>query len=78
MRYVIAMICGLAGAAAAGRLVAVQLAPWMSAQFSYTSPDGAASVEQWTFIGVLGAGSAVGWALGWAIGTPFAQRRRGG
>lgn len=76
MRYVIAMICGLAGAAIAGKYVAVQVAPWMSRQFSYESPDGAANVEQWSFIGVLLAGLVLGWIVGWLLGLPLGRRSR--
>jgi len=75
MRYVVAMIFAFAGAAIAGRFVGVHLTPWMVQQFSYTSPDGAASVEQFTFIGVLACGLALGWVLGWIVGAPFSRRR---
>jgi hypothetical protein len=76
MRYVVAMICGLAGAAIAGKYVAVQVAPWISRQFSYTSPDGAADVEQLSFIGVLVAGLALGWTIGWLLARPLGKRPR--
>lgn len=75
MRYLLAMVCALGGAALAGRFVAIEFAPWAARQFSYTSPDGSANVEQWSFIGVLLAGLVIGWAIGWMLGTPFSQRR---
>ncbi len=76
MRYVIAMFCGLAAAVLAGKFVAVELAPWASRQFSYTSPDGAANVEQWSFIGILAVGLLIGWTIGWMVGAPFGRGRR--
>jgi len=76
MQYVLAMICGLAGAAIAGKFVAVKLAPWVSRQFSYASPDGAASVEQWAFIGILAVGLALGWTIGWLLSLPLGRRPR--
>jgi hypothetical protein len=75
MRYVIAMIFGLVGAAVAGRFVGVHVTPWVVQQFSYSSPDEAASVEQFTFIAVLACGLALGWVLGWIVGAPFSRRR---
>ena len=74
MRYVVAMICGLIGAVVAGRFVAVQMAPWVSRQFSYTSPDGAANVEQWSFVGVLIGGLILGWVVGWLAARPLGRR----
>jgi len=70
------MICGLAGAVLAGKYVAVQVAPWISQQFSYDSPDGAAYVEQWSFIAVLVAGLALGWTVGWLLAQPLGRRSR--
>lgn len=76
MRYVIAIVCGLAGAAIAGKFVAVHVAPWASRQFSYTSPDGAADVEQLAFIGVLLVGLVLGWTVGWLLAAPLGRRSR--
>ena len=76
MRYVLAMLFGVAGAAVAARFVASHVAPWVVHQFSYTSPDGEASVEQMAFLGVLAGGLVIGWAIGWMLGAPLGKRRR--
>ncbi|MCB1511629.1 MAG: hypothetical protein KDJ36_12070 [Hyphomicrobiaceae bacterium] len=76
MRYVLAMAGGLIGAALMARFVAVKLAPWAARQFTYDSPDGSASVEQWTFMAVLAGGLLVGWAAGWLVGSFVAPQRR--
>ena len=75
MRYVMAMVFGVAGAAVAARLFAGWVAAWVSTSFTYESPDGQADVEQMTFLGVLIIGMAVGWTIGWMFGAPFARKR---
>jgi len=74
MRYIMAMVFGLAGAALAAWLLANRLSGWVSRQFTYASPDGQANVEQLTFLAILLIGLALGWSIGWAIGSPLARR----
>ena len=74
MRYVLAMICGVLGAAATAYLLAGTVASWVSTQFVYESPDGQSDVEQATFIAVLIVGMAIGWTIGWMSGASFARR----
>ena len=50
MRYVMAMVFGVAGAAVAAKLFAGWVAAWVSTSFTYESPDGQADVEQMTFL----------------------------
>ncbi|MEO0810184.1 MAG: hypothetical protein AAFW82_06015 [Pseudomonadota bacterium] len=76
MRYVIAMMCGIVGAALAAWFVANALAGWFSRQFTYASPDGQSDVEQMSFLAVLVTGLLIGWLIGWMIGAPFDKRRR--
>ena len=76
MRYVIAMGFAIAGAAVAAWLFGNKLSGWFSRQFTYSSPDGQANVEQMAFLAVLLTGILVGWFIGWAVGSPFARRRR--
>ncbi len=75
MRYVMAMVFGIAGAAAAAWLFAGHLAGWVSRQFTYQSPDGQSDVEQMTFLAILIGGMAIGWTIGWMFGAPYARRR---
>ncbi|MEM9357444.1 MAG: hypothetical protein AAGB04_14645 [Pseudomonadota bacterium] len=75
MRYVLAMIFGVAGAAIAAWLFAGWIASWVSTSFTYESPDGQADVEQMTFLAVLIVGMAIGWTVGWMFGAPFARKR---
>ncbi len=76
MRYVLAMIFGLAGAALAAKFLSGPIASWFSMQFTYTSPDGQSDVEQSAFLGIMVIGMAVGWTIGWMLGSPFARRKR--
>ncbi len=76
MRYIMAMFFGVAGAALAALFFANGVSGWFSRQFTYTSPDGQADVEQMAFLAVLIAGLIIGWAIGWIVGAPFAKRRR--
>ena len=76
MRYVMAMVFGVAGAAAAAKFLAGWVASWVSTSFVYESPDGQSDVEQMTFLGVLIVGMAVGWTIGWMLGAPFGRRKR--
>ncbi len=75
MRYVLAMLFGIAGAAATAWLFAGNLAGWVSRQFTYQSPDGQSDVEQMSFLAILVIGMAIGWTIGWMLGAPFARRR---
>lgn len=75
MRYVMAMIFGVVGAAAAAKFGAGMIASWVSTQFTYQSPDGQSDVEQLTFLGVMIVGLLIGWTIGWMIGGPMSRRR---
>lgn len=75
MRYVIAMICGVIGAAIAAKFLAGMLASWVSTQFTYQSPDGQSDVEQMTFLGVMIVALAIGWLIGWMLGASYGRKR---
>ena len=74
MRYVMAMIFGILGAAATAFLFAGTVASWVSTQFTYESPDGQSDVEQATFVAVLIVGMAIGWTIGWMFGGSMGKR----
>ena len=76
MRYVLAMVFGVLGAAATAYLFAGIVASWVSTQFVYESPDGQSDVEQATFVAVLIVGMAIGWTIGWMAGGSYARRDR--
>lgn len=74
MRYVIAIICALMGAAVAFAFFANPLADWVVAQQTFESSDDVENLNQLTFMLVNLAGLIVGWTVGWAIGGPVQKR----
>ena len=76
VRYVVAMVFAVLAAAATTLLLASPVASWVTDHMRFDSPDGAASVHMFTFLGVNVAALFVGWMLGWILSKPFARRRR--
>ncbi|MFM1815845.1 MAG: hypothetical protein RLZ98_2540 [Pseudomonadota bacterium] len=68
MRYLFALVFGLAGAALAARFLAPWAAPAITGGFTYESPDGEAFVEQASFIGVMLIALLLGWLIGLLLG----------
>ena len=75
MRYFVAIIFAIAGAALAMHFLSGPVANWAALQFKFDSSDDAEAVNQLAFMVVNLAGLIVGWIIGWAIGGPL---RRGG
>ncbi len=76
MRYLLAMLLGMASAVLAAIFVAGPVASWLSRSLTYSSPDGQNAVEQGVFIATMAIAMAIGWGVGWALGRPFANRAR--
>lgn len=73
MRYVIAILFAIAGAAVAFMFLSGPLANWASMQMKFESSDGAETVNQMAFMVVNFLGLLVGWTIGWAAGAGFAE-----
>jgi len=68
MRYVVAIIFAIAGAAAAMTFLSSPVADWAALQFKFDSSDDAENLNQLAFMAVNLAGLIVGWVIGWAVG----------
>ena len=71
MRYLIAIICGIAGALAATILVSSAVASWVVARFTFDSPDTVNDLHSFVFMATNLAGLVVGWTIGWSLGARF-------
>ena len=75
MRYLIAILFAIVGAALAMNFLSGPFSNWAALQFSYESSDSAENVNQLAFMAVNLAGLVAGWIVGWVVGAPFAQPR---
>jgi putative Ca2+/H+ antiporter (TMEM165/GDT1 family) len=76
MRYLIAIIFAIVGAAVAMQFLSGPVANWAALQFKYESSDDAETMNQMVFMIVNLAGLVVGWTIGWAIGGPLSGGQR--
>jgi len=76
MRYLVAIIFAIVGAALAMHFLSGPVANWAALQFKFESSDEAENVNQLAFMIVNLAGLIIGWTIGWAIGTPFRETPR--
>lgn len=74
MRYFVAIVFAIAGAALAMHFLSGPVADWAALQLKFESSDEAENVNQLVFMLVNLAGLVVGWTVGWALGAPFAGR----
>jgi len=71
MRYLVAIIFAIVGAALAMHFLSGPAANWAALQFKFESSDQAENVNQLAFMLVNLAGLIVGWTIGWALGRPL-------
>ncbi len=76
MRYLVAIIFAIVGAALAMKFLSGPVADWAALQFKFDSSDDAESMNQMVFMAVNLAGLVVGWTIGWAIGGPLSGGQR--
>ena len=67
MRYLVAILFALAGAALAFAMVSGPAADWAVARQTFESSDDAENLHQLAFMGVNLVGMIIGWTLGWAL-----------
>lgn len=71
MRYLVAIIFAIVGAALAMHFLSGPVADWAALQLKYESSDDAENVNQLVFMLVNLAGLVVGWLIGWIIAGPL-------
>jgi uncharacterized membrane protein len=76
MRYLVAIIFAIVGAALAMQFLGDLVANWAALQFKFESSDDAENVNQLTFMAVSFAGLIIGWTIGWAIAGPLSRGQR--
>ncbi len=68
MRYLIAIVLGVAGALVATIFFSSSIASSVVNARTFDNPDDVASLHSLVFMGCNLAGLIVGWTIGWAIG----------
>ncbi|WP_072392782.1 hypothetical protein [Hyphomicrobium sp. CS1GBMeth3] len=76
MRYLVAILFAIVGAALAMHFLSGPVSNWVALQFKFESSDEAENINQLAFMAVNLAGLIVGWTIGWAIGTPLRDMPR--
>jgi hypothetical protein len=68
MRYLIAILCAIAGAALVTMFVSSRVASLIVATQRFDDPDHVANLHAWIFMAVNTLGLLAGWGIGWLIG----------
>jgi membrane associated rhomboid family serine protease len=68
MRYVVAMVFAVIGAALASVFLSSHVADWVVGHMSFESPDDADSLHMAVYMASNVGGLIIGWLLGWIIG----------
>ena len=76
MRYFVAILFAIVGAALAFVFLSGPVADWAALQFKFESSDDAENVNQLAFMAVNLGGLIVGWTIGWAIAGPLSRGQR--
>jgi putative Ca2+/H+ antiporter (TMEM165/GDT1 family) len=76
MRYFIAIIFAIVGAALAMHFLSGPVANWAALHFKFNSSDEAENMNQLAFMAVNLIGLVIGWTIGWAIGGPLSRGQR--
>ena len=71
MRYVVAMVFAVIGAALAAVFFSSSIANWAVLQTSFESPDDADNMHMLVYMLANVGGLIVGWIVGWVIGGLF-------
>jgi hypothetical protein len=73
MRYLVAILFALAGAALAFVFAGGPVADWLVASRTFESSDDAENLHQLAFMGVNLVGMIIGWTLGWALAAKLGE-----
>ena len=74
MRYVIAILFAIAGAALAMMYVSQNVADNIVASYRFDNPDQVADMHVAIYMTTNVVGLLIGWTIGWLIGMPFKKR----
>lgn len=74
MRYLVAILFALAGAALAFAFAGGPAADWLVSQRTFESSDDAENLHQLAFMGVNLVGMVIGWTLGWALSARLGDK----
>ncbi len=75
MRYLVAMIFVVIGAALATIFIGSQAADWVVAHQAFDSSDDAENLHMLVFVGSLVGGLIIGWLTGWVIAGAGASKQ---
>lgn len=73
MRYLVAILFAIAGAAVAFAMASGPIADWAVARQTFESSDDAENLHQLAFMAVNFAGLIVGWTVGWALASKLKE-----
>jgi phosphate/sulfate permease len=76
MRYVIAILFAIAGAALAMIYVSQNVADNIVATYRFDNPDQVADMHVAVYMATNVAGLLIGWIIGWLAGMPFKRRQK--
>lgn len=74
MRYVIAILFAIAGAALAMIYVSQNVADNIVASYRFDNPDQVADMHVAIYMATNVAGLLLGWTIGWLFGMPFRNK----
>ena len=67
MRYVVAMVFAVIGAALATIFLSSQVADWVVARQTFESSDAVENLHMLVFMASNAAGLVIGWLVGWTV-----------
>lgn len=76
MRYVIAILFAIAGAALAMTYLSQNVADNVVSSYRFDNPDQVADLHVAVYMATNAAGLLLGWTVGWLIGMPFKRRQK--
>ncbi|MEI9900033.1 MAG: hypothetical protein WDN31_07700 [Hyphomicrobium sp.] len=68
MRYIVAIVFAVIGAALAAIFLGSQVADWIVSHQSFDSSDDAENLHMLSYVGSLVGGLLIGWLVGWIVG----------
>jgi uncharacterized membrane protein YbjE (DUF340 family) len=68
MRYVVAMVFAIIGAALVAVFLSSDVADWVVSHQGFDSPDDADSMHMGVYMASNVAGLIIGWLVGWTVG----------
>ncbi|HKZ97468.1 MAG TPA: hypothetical protein VJ045_10865 [Hyphomicrobiaceae bacterium] len=73
MRYLVAIIFAIVGAALAMVFLSGPISNWAALQVTFDSSDDAENLNQMVFMAINILGLIVGWTIGWAVAGPLTR-----